>query len=417
MPARTALSGLGAGSRVIATPGCATPQTLLHALGAWALEAGGMRLDAGLLLGDLPFAAAVRSGQLEFRTWHVMGPGRRLSREGLVEYLPMRASEVHRHLDAGYDALLMRVSAPDARGVCSLGPSLSYTRAALAAARLVIAEIDPALPRTTGDTAIEVEDIDVLVDAEHPTCEYISAPPSAAIRAIARSVVELLPREPLLQLGIGAVPEAVAEFLGDADLGLCRFIGMASDRMVPLLQAAAGGRARMRAVELMGTATLLGFADGNPAVRMVSSRTGHNARLLSAEPRFVSVNSALIVELTGQVVSDQIGGAAVAGIGGSADFAAAAGQSAGGLRVIALPATTRSGESTIVAAVPPGAAVTIPRHDVDAVVTEYGVARLAGCSLTERAERLASIAAPALRQSLFDQWRNVSGVRMSTSSR
>lgn len=404
---KIALRALPSAANVIASQGCSTPETLLGALGRHAQERPGGRLSAGLLLGTYPFATAVRTGALQYRTWHVGGPVRQLASDGLVDYVPCRASDVPLGLTRGYDAMLVRVSPPDRHGFCNLGPSLSYTREALKAAAVVIAEVDPAFPRTCGDTALHVDDVDYLVDADTPMCQYMSQPITGSSRSIASHVVSLLPRNPVIQLGIGAIPEAVVEQIGSRDLGRIRVVGMATDRMVSLLDLMGHKRRGercgiLRAVELMGTDTLMSAADLNPDVQMVPSVMGHDPKELGREAAFVSINGALAVDLSGQVAAESIGTRVVAGIGGSFDFFEAAHLSVGGLRIIALPAQAPGGASSIVSRLPCGTAVSIPRHSVDVIVTEYGVARVTGLSLRERADALIAISSPQHRSDLFE---------------
>lgn len=400
------------GSRVLSTCYAATPDALIAALGEAADDVAGLTLMSGLLLGDHPFLGAVERGALRYRTWHVGPPVRPLVRSGRVAYVPLRAGQIPRWLaTAPFDVLLLRCSPPDRHGLCSLGPSVSFTRAAIDAASLVIAELDPAFPRTLGETLVHVDEIDVAVDAVTPIPEYHSAPGSEATDRIAASIVGLLPRDPVVQIGIGAVPEAVAAALGDADLGAPRMVGLGCDTMIPYLErsawrAATGGEPVLRSVELMGTAPLFALADANPAIEMVPSSRCHNPRWTGSFPRFCSVNSAVEIDLTGQVVSETIGTSVIAGIGGSADFFEGANLSEGGLRIVALQAATADGRtSKIVPAFPAGTTVSLPRHSVDVVVTEFGVARLTGLSAAERAEALAAVAAPAFRDALADHGR------------
>ncbi|MGH9095749.1 MAG: acetyl-CoA hydrolase/transferase family protein [Acidimicrobiales bacterium] len=397
---------VAAGSRVVATPGCSTPETLLAALGRRSAEAAGITLSAGLLLGAQPFAEAVRAGHLAFRSWHVTGPGRGLVEDGLAAYVPMRNGDVPAWLAGTVDVLLLRISPPDNDGYTSFGPSGSFTRAALEDAALVVAEIDERLPRTRGETLMHTSQIDELVDADTPTCEYHSAPPSEAATRIAATVVELIPRRATVQLGVGAVPEAVTLMLGQADLGRLRMVGMGSDHTVRLFDTGTLSpddvypEAAVLGVELLGSRVLLDHAHDNPAMAVVSSSTCHNPLWLAGRARLVSINSAVQVDLSGQVAAEAVGGRTLAGIGGSADFFEGAHHSAGGLRVVALESQTAAGASKIVADLAPGTPVSIPRHSVDVVVTEHGVAPLAGRSLTERADALIAIAAPHHRQAL-----------------
>jgi 4-hydroxybutyrate CoA-transferase len=398
--AAEALADLAPGATVVATPGSATPETILRELGRRAMEVGDVGLEAGLLLGSFPFADAVRERRMTYRSWHVWGAGRAMARGGLVDYVPLRASDVPGYLATrAFDVALVRVAPPDREGWCNLGPSATYTRSALAAARRVIAEVDPALPRTCGDTDLHVDEIDRLVDADTPTCLYPPDKITTAGRAVAARVVPLVPRDAVLQIGIGAVPAAVLAALAEHDVGTPRFVGMATDSMAHLIGARPSTGA-ITAVELMGSTALFEYADRNPGVQMVSSDAGHAVLGLSREDRFVSINSAMCVDLSGQVASDQMGELPLAGIGGSVDFAEAGRLSSGGVRIIALAAIDRTGHSTIRRRLPQGTPVTLPRHSVDVVVTEYGTARLTGASLRERAARLAAIAAPQFRSEL-----------------
>ena len=393
-------------ARVLASPACSTPATLLAAVGRLAPERPGMTVVAGLLLGDLPWLGAVSDGHLRLRTWHVNGPGRRLADAGAVDYVPLRLGDVPCTLPGTVDAMVLRVSPPGPDGRCSIGPSGSYTmagvRAVRAAGGVVIAEVDPALPRTTGDTLLPVEVCSALVDIDTPTCLHRPAERTAADDRIADAVLGLLPDAPTVQLGIGAVPEAITESLA-AVRGGARVVGMAGDGVIGLLGA---GRLRRRAgppvvaVEVMGTSSLMAFVDNNPDVEVASSETVHDPRWVGALDRFVSVNSALEVDLSGQVALEAAGGRALSGLGGAVDFFEGARRSEGGLRVVALRATGAGGGTKIVPRLAAGTPVSLPRHAVDAVVTEHGVAWLRGASLRERAEALLAVAEPSWRDRL-----------------
>jgi acyl-CoA hydrolase len=325
-------------------------------------------------------------------------------RAGLAEYLPLRASDVRAEITGNVDVLLLRISPPDRDGWCSTGPTASFTRAAVETARLVIAEIDPDLPRTSGDSRVHVSETGRLVTAEDPT-PYYPGPSrdDPRIAVIAEHVAGLIPEGATVQLGLGAVTEAVGELLGrrsdpfgpaspggrpSGPPGL-RVLGMITEQMISLVEASSGTAV---AVELMGGPKLMAWADRNARVEMTSSDRVHDPVFLSRIAAFVSVNSAASVDLTGQVVSDAIGGRVVSGIGGSADFFEGAHLSPGGLRILALTSTTARGRPAIVPEHPAGTQVTIPRHSVDVVVTEHGVAWLRGRTVGERREALLSIA-------------------------
>jgi acyl-CoA hydrolase len=255
---------------------------------------------------------------------------------------------------------------------------------------------------------VHVSDLDALVESTEPLAVYQAATPNPVSRAIARHILELLPERPLLQLGIGAVPEALVTALGEAGLSDLRFTGMASDGMVELNDRGLLDRRHLdglppiSAPDLLGTELLMRWADDNPAVGVYPSSFAQNPIALAARDRLISINSAVEVDLAGQVNSERVRGRQISGIGGSLDFFEGASHSRGGMRVIALPATSSDGAiSRIVPRLGEGSTVTIPSSLVDVVVTEHGVAHLEGMSTKERATALAAIAAPECRDELL----------------
>jgi acyl-CoA hydrolase len=231
-----AVAGIPDGATVVAAPSCGTPTSLLTSLAGGAGPAG-VTLLAGLLLDPGELLPALDDGALTLRTWHPTAALARQLERGTAEYIPLRASAVPAHLRLwSPDAALVRVSPPDNHGWCSLGPSASYGRAALASARVRIAEIDPAVPRTWGNTAVHVSCFDTLAEATTLMPVYTPARQTAVTRAIAAHILELLPADPVLQLGIGTVPEALVEALAEAEVGGLRFVGMGSDGMAELFE-------------------------------------------------------------------------------------------------------------------------------------------------------------------------------------
>lgn len=397
-----ALARVAPGARVLANYCCGTPLTLLDGLAQRSRDASGIVLTAGLLLGDPPIDEAVRAGRLGVRSWHVNGQLRALARDGLVDYLPIRLSDFASTVLPDIDVVLVRVSPPDDRGRCNLGPSASFAPAAIAAAGLVIAEVANDVPWTTGDTVIDVADIDVFVRSEHPMPEHPAATTDDVSRAIAQRVLDLVPDGATLQLGIGTITEALAPLLAEraASKGW-GLVGLVTESMIPIVDAiAAAGRGPVLTIELMGGPALMRWADRNPALEMRGSAVLHDPLRLAAIPSLVSINSAVAVDLMGQVVAESVGGAVIAGVGGSADFAEGAHLSPGGLRVIALPSTTARGGSRIIATHDPRDAITAPHHSVDVVVTEHGIAWLRGRTRSERADALRAVAAPEHRPGL-----------------
>ncbi len=403
--ADAALARVPAGAHLVGMPGMGAPTTLLGALGA-ACVGRDWTLSTGIQL-DHPFLAAVDAGELAYRTWHVAGPvGERVA-DGRVGYVPARASAVARVLQEwGVDVALVRVSPPDARGFCSLGPSASYAKAAMAAATVVIAEIDPAVPRTCGDSLVPVAGFDSVVESTTAIPEYHSAPESELGRRIAEHVLAIVPRDPTMQIGFGAIPESLLRSIPAADLGRLRMIGMGTDAMVDLFDKGVlqlGDVLPAPAVhsaELMGTARLLAFANDNPAIAMASSALVHDPAHLGLIERFVSINTALEIDLAGNVNCEVLRGRQISGPGGGPDFVDGAARSPGGLRIVALPAASTDGSRSRI--VPRVEAVTIPGVTVDAVVTEHGVARLAGLTARQRIDALLAIAHPDHRDALAE---------------
>jgi 4-hydroxybutyrate CoA-transferase len=396
------LDDVPAGARVVAGNACGTPLTLLAALAERAERGTPVELNAGLLLGDPPLAPALRSGGLRLRSWHVHGALRGLYRDGVVDYVPIRLLDVADTLLAGADVALLRVGPPDAEGFCCMGPSTSFAEAAVERAAMTIAEVATDVPRTHGASRVHLSRIDRFVRSTVPMARHEAAPVDPASRAVAAHVKDLLPDGATLQLGIGAVPEALAGELAseaaDRSLGL---IGLVTDAMIPLAEAInAAGNGPVLSIELMGTPTLMAWADDNPMVEMRASGQLHHPVALARIPRLVSVNSAVAVDLRGQVVAESVRGSVIAGVGGSADFGEGAHLSPGGLRVIALRSTTRGGASTILPTHDPVDAVTTPHHSVDVVVTEHGVAWLRGRTQRERQQALVGVAAPEHRDAL-----------------
>lgn len=401
-----AVRRLPAGAAVVAAPGCGTPETLLAALGRAADLLGRPTLYSGLQLGAYPFLDAAAAGHLAYRTWHPYGAARAALAPGRVDYVPARASAVPDLLDAwGTDAALVRVTPPDADGWCSLGPSASYVARAVERAAVVLAEVDPDLPRAHGDGRVHVSRITAFVEPEAPMCGFPAAQRDEVSDRVAAHVLGMLPESPTLQLGIGAVPEALTAFLGESGLSDVRFAGMANDAMVGLHERGvlADAPGAISVAELMGTEVLMDFADDNPAVEVRDSRHAHAPRVLAHVPRLVAVNSALEVDLLGQVSAELVGERQVSGIGGSLDFMEAGFGSPGGLSVVALTAASPDGRRSRIVPRLNAAAVSVGRHTPDAVVTEHGVAWLRGRTVAERAEALAAIAHPDHRSTLEER--------------
>lgn len=404
------LARLSAGASIIASPGCAQPTTLLMALAQHAKEKDGIRLYSGLQI-TYPFLDAIQRGHLHYLSWHPATALNNLVADGVVDYFPVRASQVPRLLaEIKADTVFVRVSPPDRHGFCSLGPSVSYTLEALKYARFVVAEIDEQMPRTFGASFVHESKFDAFITSEHPMPEYKSRKPSAEIEIIIKNILELLPENPMLQIGLGSIPEALVHKLADTNLGKLKLTGMISDAVVDLYQCGVIQQddlypsPPLLAVELMGTRRLMEFADLNPLLSMSPSTWIHEPKHVGNNQRFISINSALQMDLTGQINNECIGNRQISGIGGSVDFNEAARMSDGGLRILAFTSTANNGElNRIVPAISRDGITTIPRHSCDIVVTEYGVARMSALTLRERAEAMISIAHPKFRDELANE--------------
>jgi acyl-CoA hydrolase len=402
--AEEALARLPVGAHLVGLPGMGAPTTVLRALKS-ACAGRDWTLSTGIQLDDYPFLAAVDAGELAYRTWHVAGPVGEYVADGRVGYVPARASAVPNVLrEWRVDATLVRVSPPDAGGMCSLGASTSYAKAAMDSAAVVIAEIDPAVPRTCGDSLVPVRRFDSVVESTTPIPEYRSAPGTELGRRIAENVLAIVPRNPTVQIGFGAIPESRLRAVPAAGLGPLRVVGMGRDAMVDLFDQGVLDpqdvfpTPGVLSAELMGTARLLEFAHQNPAISMASSAVVHDPWHLGQIDRFVSINTALEIDLAGNVNAEVLRGRQISGPGGGPDFVDGAARSPGGLRIVALPAASTDGARSRI--VPRVEAVTIPGVTVDAVVTEFGVARLSGLTARQRIDALIAIAHPDHRDAL-----------------
>lgn len=401
----TAIRSVEPGARIIASPGCGSPTTLLTAVNEAAHQRDTYTVYSGLQM-SYPFLDAVKEGRVRHVSWHVMPEIRDLVQSGKVDYLPTRASEVPSHIDRWkIDTAFVRVSPPDNYGNVSLGPCGSYPIEAVHRCKRVIAEIDERVPHTHGNR-FSKDLITLAVESSLPMPRYESATPSPEARSIAETVVKLIPNGATIQVGIGAIPESIVEILADSDIGDLRFIGMGTDSMTKIAERgklATGSGAAITAVELMGGPTIMDFAHENSLVRVVSSLEGQGVNNLSAFHSLHSINSAIEIDLSGQINAESVGSKVMSGVGGSVDFVESAYQSNGGRRITVLASTAKGGStSSIVSSFSPGSATSIPRSLADLVVTEYGVADLRGKTMAERATALIAVSHPNFRDQLND---------------
>jgi acyl-CoA hydrolase len=405
-----AVGRLRAGMRVLVPPGCADPAALLEEIMRQADRLAPLTLMGGLRLDEYPFGASAYAGKLRFATWHMSPRLRDAAARGDVDFVPARYFDAVRLFGAGGawvpDAVVVHATPPDRGGYLSLGVSVSYPLPAARSAPLVIAQVNPRMPRTLGNAFLHRSQIDCWVEADQPLREYPPTPVGAVERRIAAHVADLIPDGATVQVGIGSIPQAVMDALSSKrDLGVHSLL---VDHMLPLVEAGVITNARKRLHpgrmdigEIMGTARLFAWSHENPAINMEPSDVLHDPEVVATLGDFVSVNSALEVDLLGQVNAESAEGRQVTGIGGQFDYVLGAGRAEGGRSIIALPSASRDGvASRIVAALPAGTRVTTPRFLADCVVTEWGVAALRGKSEADRARALVRIAHPDARESL-----------------
>ena len=405
-----AVGRLRPGMRVLLPAGSGDPSALLAEILRQADRLAPLTLMGGLRLDDYPFGAPAYAGKLRFATWHMSLRLAEAAARGDVDFVPARYFDTVSLFAAGGpwapDAVLVHVAPPDRGGYLSLGVSVSYALPAARRAPLVIAQVNPRMPRTLGNAFLHRSQVDVWTEVDQPLLEYPPTPVGEVERRIAGHVAELVPDGATLQVGVGAIPQAVMEALGGKkDLGVHSLL---VEHMLPLVRSGIITNARKRlhpgrmdVGEIMGTAVLFRWSHENPLVNMEPSDVVHDPQVVGGLGDFVSVNSALEVDLLGQVNAESVDGRQVTGIGGQFDFVLGAARAVGGRSIIALPATARKGaRSRIVARLGDGARVTTPRFLADYVVTEHGVAALRGKSDAGRARELIRLADPAYRELL-----------------
>ncbi|MFH2009119.1 MAG: GNAT family N-acetyltransferase [bacterium] len=399
------------GQRVFVGTACAEPQALVRALTARAGALPDTELVQLLSLGEAPYARRQVAAQIRVNSFFIGDNVRELIQEGWGDYTPIFLSDIPRLFQSGLmslDVALIQVSPPDLRGLCSLGVSVDIVKSAAENAGLVIAQVNPQMPRTLGDSTLHVHDLDVLVDVDEPLIEVVPPEPTEDTRRIGEYVAALVEDGSTMELGIGRIPHAVLEFLaGKRDLGI--HTEMLTDPIVELVEAGvitgarkSLDRGRIVASFCLGTRRLYDYVDGNPVFAFRPTEYVNDPFVISRQHRMVAINTALEVDLTGQVCSDSVGGKFFSGIGGQVDFNRGAARSRGGKAIIALPSTAKDGAvSRIVAQLSPGAGVVTTRGDVHYIVTEHGVAYLHGKTVKERAMALISVAHPSFRAELL----------------
>lgn len=410
--AEEALKSVQSGHHVFIHSAAATPQRLVKALVQRGPELANVKIYSIHTEGECSYARPEYEKSFEVHSFF-NGPNIRKQRANInSSFVPIFLSEVpllfYRRV-VPLDVALIQVSPPDRHGMCSLGPSVDVSIAAVRTAKVIVAQVNPKMPRTFGEAQIEFSKITWAVEVDEEL--HLATPPhlGEVELQIGRNVAGLIDDGSTLQMGIGAIPDATLIALrGHKDLGI--HTEMFSDGLIDLYKSGAiTNRFKPRLTGkvvssfVIGSRKVYDFIDDNPDVMLMDAAYTNDTHVIRQNPKMIAINSAIEVDLTGQVCADSIGSRIYSGIGGQMDFMRGAALSEGGKPIIALPAASKKGVSKIVATLKPGAGVTTTRAHVHYVVTEYGVAHLFGKTLKERAQALIAIAAPEMREELSAQ--------------
>lgn len=407
--ANEAIQNVESGNNVFIHTAAAAPQQLVAELANQHTRLRDVSIYHMHTEGAAPYVAPEMNQSFRTKAFFVGANVRKALETGEADYIPVFLSEIPHLFNRGIiplDASLIQVSPPDKHGFCSLGVSVDGSRAAVNNSKLVIAQINPNMPRTHGDGIIHKSKIDFAVEVNDPLPEHHPADLTELELKIGRFCAELIDDGATLQMGIGSIPDAVlASLQNHKDLGV--HTEMFSDGLIPLIESGIVNNSRKRihpnrtvSSFLVGTRKLYDFVDDNPNLAMLDCAYVNDTAVIRRNPKVTAINSAIEVDLTGQVCADSIGTRQYSGVGGQMDFIRGASLSEGGKPIIALPSVTRRGESRIVPFLKQGAGVVTTRAHVHYVVTEYGIASLYGKSLRERTRTLIEISHPDNREEL-----------------
>jgi acyl-CoA hydrolase/RimJ/RimL family protein N-acetyltransferase len=411
--AAKAVKKVRSGQRVFVGTGCATPQTLVEALVGRAGQLADVEIVHLLTLGEAPYVQPKFRDTFRVNTFFVSDNVRGAIQEGYGDYTPIFLLDVPRLFNSGQmplDVALIQVSPPDENGMCSLGVSVDVVRSAAENASLVIAEVNPQMPRVHGDASLDIYDLDLLVPVDKPLLEIEPDATNEVTARIGEHVASLVEDGSTMEMGIGGIPHAILQFMkGKKDLGI--HTEMLTDDIIDLIESGVINgrlktidRGKVVASFCMGTRRLFDFIADNPTFAFHPTEYVNDSYIIGQHHKMVAINVALEVDLTGQVCADSLGTHFFSGIGGQVDFNRGAARSQGGRSVIALPSTAENGKvSRIVSHLRPGAGVVTSRGGVHYVVTEHGVAYLHGKSVQERALALISVAHPDFREQLLHE--------------
>ncbi len=423
--AEQAAGAIQSNMRLFLTGNVSVPQKVLAALVRRAPDLENVEICQALTVGPADYVSQEMQGHLRVNSMFISANIRKAVHEGRADFTPVLLSEFPLLFKNGHlplDAALIHVSPPDEHGFCSLGVEVGLTKTPAESARIIIAEVNEQMPRTLGDSFIHVSRLNYIVPVNYPISELPMAEEgsSEVIERIAMAIAELIPDGATMQMGIGAIPDAVLKYLHHKkDLGV--HSELFSDGVIELVEAGVLTNARKTlhpgkivAGFMIGTHRLYDWADDNPLIELHRSEYVNDPFVVAQNERMVAINSAIEIDLTGQVCADSIGPKLYSGVGGQLDFIYGASRSKGGVPVIALPSTTTLRDGTrisrIVSLLKHGAGVVTSRNHVRYVVTEYGVADLYGKTIRQRARQLINVAHPDFRPDLEKEARELNYV-------
>jgi acetyl-CoA hydrolase len=406
-----AVQAIRSHNRVFLTGNCSVPKELLAALVRRAPEVEDVEIIQVLTLGPAEYVAPEMQGHLRVNSLFISDNVRQAVNEGRADFTPALLSEIPRMLRdprlLKLDVALIHVSPPDEHGFCSFGVEVGLTKPAAEAARIVIAEVNEQMPRTLGDSFIHVNRLTLIVPTSYPIVPLPLGSPGELQRRIGQHIAELIPDGATMQMGIGAIPDAVLLYLKDKrDLGV--HTELFSDGVIDLIE---GGvltnaaktihRGKVVSGFALGSQRLYDYIDDNPIFEFHPQDYVNDPFIIAQNAKQISINSALEVDITGQVCADSIGPYLYSGVGGQLDFVYGASRSPGGLPIIALPSTAKEGQlSRIVPMLRQGAGVVTTRYHVHCIVTEHGAAYLYGKTIRQRVQAMIGIADPRFREEL-----------------
>ncbi len=420
--AEEAVKHIQSGNRIFLTGNVSVPQKILAALVEYAPNLHDVEVCQALTIGSADYVKPELEGHIRVNTLFISGNVRQAVQEGRADFTPVLLSEFPLLFKRGIlpvDIAVIHVSPPDEHGFCSLGVEVGLTKTPAESASMIIAEVNEQMPRTLGDSFIHVSRLHCIVPVNYPISEMPMSRDGNAeiVEKIASYIAELIPDGATMQMGIGAIPNAVLKYLhSKKDLGV--HSELFSDGVIELVESGVLTNARKTlhpgkivAGFMLGTQRLYEWADDNPLIELHRTEYINDPFVIAQNERMVAINSAIEVDLTGQVCADSIGPKLYSGVGGQLDFIYGASRSKDGVPIIALPSTTQARDGTllsrIVCMLKQGAGVVTTRNHVRYVITEYGVADLYGKSIRQRARRLINIAHPDFRSDLENQAREL----------